>query len=64
LLVTDQMSLRDVLARTGQESALRLAREMHLSLEHAGAQIVELSGALIGMALVAFSIRGLLRTAR
>jgi hypothetical protein len=62
LMVTDHLSLRDVLARTGPESARQLVLSLHLVIEHSGAQAVELAGALLGAAVIALSIRRLRRT--
>jgi hypothetical protein len=61
LMVTDHLSLRNVLARTGPESARHLALSLHLVIEHSGAQTVELGGALLGTGIIALSIRRLRR---
>jgi len=64
LAVTDRLSLRELLAETGPDTARQLVLGLHAAIEHSGAQAAELTGALIGMALIALSIRSLLRTAR
>jgi hypothetical protein len=59
LMVTDYLSLRGLLARTGPEAAQRVVLGLHVSIEHSGAQLVELAGALVGAALIVLSIRTL-----
>ena len=61
LMVADYLSLRELLARTGPESARQLVLSVHFVIEHSGAQLLELGGALLGAAITVLSIRRLRR---
>jgi hypothetical protein len=62
LMVADRLSLRGLLARTGPEFARQLVLSLHDVIEHSGAQMMELGGALLGAAIIVLSLRRLVRT--
>ncbi len=61
MLAMDRLSLRDPLAETGPEAAWQMTLTIHSAIQHPGAQAAEIASALVGMALVALSIRRLHR---
>jgi hypothetical protein len=61
LMATDRLSLRALLAGTGPASVWQMTLAIHAEIQHSGAQAAEIASGLLGLVIIAMSIRGLRR---